>query len=492
MSETRVLLGKIAALKQRLDQVQGLANEARSVAAALVEEPEAAGLTALHQRLTEDGAHDLHLDHVVRPVVEKADVARATALPRQLAFRARRVLERGRSLIAQLRDLAEWFAPTAEDSVAPSRLAPTDPLAILYRQTTVLADTTLRMIPLFPDSTTAQLHLAEGVEIILTEVAARVQQLQAGVKQCRQEQQRLARLMTLLTALEAGQALRVAPFLELVEDLLAEAHACAPLRFTAGDPRRPAHFTAAHQLTVARIIARIVRHDPQLRGRTHDAVLAALVYDIGMLRVPAALLTQTAPVNDEQRRIIEAHCQAGLVLAAPLLLEAPWLSDAILSHHERLDGTGYPSGLRDHLIGPLARLLAVADVYASLCTPRSHRPSRETRTALTDTLLLAEQGLLDRQCAECLLQLSFYPTGSVVELADGSVAVVVATPTLRRDLNSPARPVVKVLLDPQGGLVPLPTYLDLAQCETPSIVRTLSPRESRDLLGPLLPEWLLP
>ncbi len=148
-----------------------------------------------------------------------------------------------------------------------------------------------------------------------------------------------------------------------------------------------------------------------------------------MLRVPAEILAHPGPLSDEQRRAVEAHCHAGVNLVAPLLLDSPWLAEAVRGHHERLDGTGYPDGLRDFQIKPLTRLLAVCDVYASFCTRRPYRPARETRTALTDTLLLADQGQLDRHYAECLLHLSFYPIGSVVELADGAVGVVVATPT---------------------------------------------------------------
>ena len=159
------------------------------------------------------------------------------------------------------------------------------------------------------------------------------------------------------------------------------------------------------------------------------------------------------------------------------------------AHHERLDGTGYPDGLRDQQVTPLARFLAVADVFAALCADRPHRAARESRTALTDTLLLAEQGLLDRQCAELLLQLSFYPVGTAVELGDGAVGVVAATPGSWRDLNSPARPVVAVLLDAQGHRLPRPHHLDLVQCEHNSIVRSLSVKERRAVLGGPCPEW---
>jgi len=63
-------------------------------------------------------------------------------------------------------------------------------------------------------------------------------------------------------------------------------------------------------------------------------------------------------------------------------------------------------------------------------------------------------------------------------------------PQPRRDLSSPARPVVALLIDTQGQPLPLPHHLDLAQSESPSIVRTLSGAESRELLGGRFPEWV--
>jgi hypothetical protein len=320
--------------------------------------------------------------------------------------------------------------------------------------------------------------------------ASRQRTLSAGVERQRREVGRVTRLIELLTALERGEAIDKQPFLALAEEILNDAQEGAPLRFVEGDPRSPAHFAACHGLTTARIVGRVIRHDAELRGRPLDALLAALVHDVGMIRIPPEILAYPEPFDDNQRRLVEAHCHVGVSMAAPLLLDAPWLAEVIVGHHERLDGTGYPDGLRDLQIKPLTRLLAVCDVYAALCTRRPHRPARETRTALTDTLLLAEQGQLDRHYAECLLHLSFYPVGSVVELADGAVGVVVATPQPRRDLNSPARPVVALLMDAQGQPLPLPHHVDLAQCDSPSIVRTLSAAQSRQLLGGRFPEWM--
>jgi HD-GYP domain-containing protein (c-di-GMP phosphodiesterase class II) len=235
-------------------------------------------------------------------------------------------------------------------------------------------------------------------------------------------------------------------------------------------------------------LARVVRDKAELRCTPVEAVVAALLHDVGMLGVDPAILARPGPVNDAERRAIEGHTYAGAEMLTRLLPGGAWLAEAALGHHERLDGTGYPGGLRDQQIAPLTRLIAVCDIYAALCTPRPHRPALDTRTALTDTLLLAEGGGLDRFQAERLLQLSFYPVGSLVELADGAAALVVATPTSRRDLQTPARPVLAVLTDGDGQLLPYPRHVDLAQCEGRSIVRLLPHSERSDRLGGRYPE----
>src|SRR5207248_3631178 len=134
-------------------------------------------------------------------------------------------------------------------------------------------------------------------------------------------------------------------------------------------------------------------------------------------------------------------------LAEKLLSSAGWLAAAVAGHHERLDGTGYPAGLQGERIDSLTRLLTVCDIYAALCAPRPYRPARDPRTALTDVLLLAQQGIVDKDHAESLLQLSFYPVGSVVELADGALARVIACHPGMQSPQAPARPVVAVLSD---------------------------------------------
>jgi HD-GYP domain-containing protein (c-di-GMP phosphodiesterase class II) len=483
MSETQVLLSKIAALRQRLEQAQGLLSDAGSTAASLLERgsPTTDAVGLLERKVAAGARQNGLLDGVLRQLPGNDGASESVTLPAQLTARAARLLKRSRELLAQLRALGDEPLLQHEEG---------DPLAALYRETTALLDTVLRTIQVFPEAPSAQLRLCEGLEVSAGVVADRLILLGSALTARRRDRGRIDTLADLLTTLASGQPMEVELFAALGEALIGDAQQGFPLRYLHAKPEQPARFVAAHSLMTAQVMVRLTRHDPDWRGRPLEPVLAALVHDVGMLRVPVEVLTNPMPLDDNGRRVIESHALVGADLVAKLSPGSAALIEATAGHHERLDGTGYPAGLRELQIKPLVRLLAVCDTYAALCAPRPHRAAFEPRTALTDTLLAAEKGALDRHQAERLLQLSFYPAGCVVELADGAVGMVIATHQGRRDLGAPARPVVALLTDSQGQPLPVPVHLDLAECEGRSILRSLQPGERRDLLGKRYPEWV--
>ncbi len=480
MTETQVLLSKIAVLRQRLEQAQGLLHDAGTAAASLVEK--GADPVATLERKVAAGARQTHLlDGALRQLAPGgAAGGDGVMLPSQLTARAARLLKQSRDLLLQLRTLGDEPLLQCEDD---------DPLAALYRETVAMTETVLRTVQAFPEAPSAQIRLCEGLEAVLGVVGDRLSILNGAVDQRRRDRGRLETLADLLSGLAGGRSVEMGAFTALAESVLDDAHQGRPLRFPTADARDPARFVAAHSLLTAQVLVRLTRHDPEWRSRPLEPVLAALVHDVGMLGVPAEVLAKPGPLDDAERRSIEAHAAIGADHVSRLSPHALWLIEAAAGHHERLDGTGYPAGLRDAQIKPMVRLLAVCDVYAALCAPRPHRAALETRTALTDTLLLAEKGALDQQQAERLLQLAFYPPGSVVELGDGAIGVVVAGHG-KRDLAAPARPVVAVLTDCQGNPLPLPVHVDLAECEGRSILRSLPPGEQRASLGKRYPEWV--
>jgi HD-GYP domain-containing protein (c-di-GMP phosphodiesterase class II) len=486
MTETATLLGKIASLRQRLKQAQGLASEASSAAAALFSDEDAPiDLNALLQQHVElgDAQHNLLDDSIRKLTDEQQTGIDNLTLPSQLTAHARRLLEQGRGILGNLRSLSESI-----NDLAPIKdMLPADEsLDGLYRDVSAMADTTLRLIQAFPNAPSAQLRLCQGLEPILRFISLRVDALKTKVEQRSESKNHWQILKSIMAGLHERKPVDVKVLVRLAEAILEDAKNQMPIRFYPGSQTSPIDWIAGHGLNVAQLMARVARHDPDLRARPLDAILVALVHDVGMMAVPAELLSQKEPLSEESQRIIESHVFVGTTLVGRLFPGASWLLEAVESHHERLDGTGYPGGKRATQISPLARLLAVCDVYAAMRANRPHRSARESRTALTDTLLLADQGQLDRQAAEHLLTLSFYPVGSIVEMADGAMAMVVATPLVRNDLNAPSRPVVKLLTDSRGKPYSTPRYLDLAQSDHGGIVRTLPSHEYSSIVDEVI------
>jgi HD-GYP domain-containing protein (c-di-GMP phosphodiesterase class II) len=484
MSETRVLLDKIVALRQQLERAKGLAHDAGSAAAPSpggpTSEPHCLGRL---ERQLEAGARS---DSLLHEALRQLSIADAETMPptfpSQLTSRARRLLEQGRQLVAYLRTFADQLGQkTAGDSPRGS-----DHLEKHYQDTVAMANAALRMVQAFPDAPSAQLQLCEGLEVILKTAEGRVNALRLAVTARNQREAQVDALAGLLSDLSASKPVTIKPFVALAESIIAEAQEGMALRFLWAQPCVSARFVACHSLTVARVIARVVRFDPELRGQSLEAVLTGLLHDVGMLSVPLEIVAHPGPLDDTQRRAVEQHTRVGAEMMARLLPEAAWLAESAGCHHERLDGTGYPAGLRQAQLGTLPRLLAVCDVYAALCAERPHRHAFDTRTALTDTLLEADRGQLDRFHADKLMLLSAYPVGSLVELADGAIAEVVATHPPRREARmAHVRPVIALLTDEGGQLLPVKRHLDLAQCEHRSIVRALSEADKQALLSRL-------
>jgi hypothetical protein len=100
---------------------------------------------------------------------------------------------------------------------------------------------------------------------------------------------------------------------------------------------------------------------------------AALLHDVGKLEVPATLLNKPSAPSEEEWIVLRRHPDDGARMVAPLL---PWLGQwgaAVVQHHERYDGTGYPRGLKGHEISLAARIVSVADVYEVMTAPRPYK-----------------------------------------------------------------------------------------------------------------------
>ncbi|MGW0559400.1 HD-GYP domain-containing protein [Streptomyces sp. NPDC003016] len=142
-------------------------------------------------------------------------------------------------------------------------------------------------------------------------------------------------------------------------------------------------YTRGHSERVGRASVMIARELGMEEDRVEVLRFAGILHDVGKLGVPTRLLRKDGPLTPEERRVIELHPEYGheMVRGIGFLGEA---RAAILHHHERLDGSGYPYGLAGGRIPEFARIVAVADAFDAMTSTRSYRRARPVGTALRE------------------------------------------------------------------------------------------------------------
>ncbi len=132
-------------------------------------------------------------------------------------------------------------------------------------------------------------------------------------------------------------------------------------------------YTAGHQRRVAHLATRIAAELKLPRERIEGLDLASGVHDIGKIRVPSEILSKPGLISGTEFSMIRQHPETAHDILKGISF--PWpIAEMVQQHHERLDGSGYPAGLKDGEILQEARILAVADVVEAMVT---HRPYRE-------------------------------------------------------------------------------------------------------------------
>jgi PAS domain S-box-containing protein/putative nucleotidyltransferase with HDIG domain len=142
-------------------------------------------------------------------------------------------------------------------------------------------------------------------------------------------------------------------------------------------------YTAGHQRRVA-ILAKAIALRIGIDAERAEAIyLAGMIHDIGKIYVPSEVLTRPGRLTPLEFSLVQTHVEAGYGILHPI--DFPWpLADIVHQHHERLDGSGYPRGIRGDDITLDARILAVADVVEAMSAHRPYRPGLGIDAALAE------------------------------------------------------------------------------------------------------------
>lgn len=183
-----------------------------------------------------------------------------------------------------------------------------------------------------------------------------------------------------------------------------------------------------------------------------DLAIAGLLHDLGKCKIPPLILNKPARLSGDEFEIMKSH----VLLSYAILQESGQTNQAILrgvlEHHEKIDGTGYPNGLKAGEIHLFAKIIAVADVFDAMTSDRCYRASVSPFT-VAEEMMRAASTHLDVEVVSIFLQnISRFFVGNDVELSNGAVgSVVMVNP------YSVSRPLVKL----QHDFVDLSKHYDL-------------------------------
>lgn len=237
--------------------------------------------------------------------------------------------------------------------------------------------------------------------------------------------------------------------------------------------RKHDSYSYSHAIGCSALAAAFGRH----MGYTEETIVSlaagGLLMDMGRTQLPSELLEYGGSLSMDQMALVRGHVEHGMQILASSNITDGDVVDIVRTHHERYDGSGYPDRLMGNGIPMAGRMLGIIDAYDAMTSVRPYRPAMSRHQALRR--LYAERDVLFQ--SELIEQfqvcLGVYPTGSLVELNTGEVAVVMAQNQARR-----LRPRVVVVSDALKALRQEFLWLDLMTQEKgqPSreIVRTLA------------------
>jgi HD-GYP domain-containing protein (c-di-GMP phosphodiesterase class II) len=471
VSDTRALLNRIAAVRDRLGHAHEILHDAEipptSPKRTIV-------YTAKAQRLVTES-----LQQVAKPQRR----AKSKSIP--LTNRVRACAERCRDVVDCLRQLQ----PSDDESA----------IAAAHRRCIAMTHSAVRLIQNCPESTSDQIRLGGALEALLDSLDEHLARLSEAVVTDRRNEQWIEQLSHAFTVLGRGDMLALDLFLELATAIEHDARAGKPLRILVPGPISLAadadaghawllRLVATHALNTAHVAARIVRNIPGSMGQGMPAIVASLLHDVGLVATSFTLLAHPGRISGEQVREIEAHPVRGAEIVATQIPQAAPLADGIRQHHERLDGSGYPCA--DRSPSHLARIIAVADAYAALRAPRPYRDALDPRAAMIEMMLASQRGSFDGEVVSALRKLGFYPPGCVVELNDGRLGAVVAVHSDPNEPELPAHAVIAQLTDAEGECLCTPCCVDLGVDETCAISRALAHDERMKRLGEHYPQLI--
>lgn len=199
-------------------------------------------------------------------------------------------------------------------------------------------------------------------------------------------------------------------------------------------------YSYIHSMQVGILSTIIGKNLGYKNSKLKELATAGMLHDVGKLNIPLEILDKPGPLTDEEFDVMKKHPGYAMDKLKPCSGLSHDILNGIISHHEKIDGTGYPNGLKEEKIHDFGKIIAVADVYDALTSDRSYRKSWKPHDTINFMMGCAGKHFDVDILSAFLLSAAAYPVGVLVSLSNGLNGVVINTVA-----GLPLNPVVKIL-----------------------------------------------
>lgn len=184
-------------------------------------------------------------------------------------------------------------------------------------------------------------------------------------------------------------------------------------------------YTAEHSMNVCVLAAAFARHLGLKEFEIRQIALCGLLHDVGKSRIPLEILNKPGRFTREEAHIMAEHTTHGRNILMSAATENLFTVDVAHSHHERMDGKGYPRSLRDSQISWYARIIAIVDAYDAMTSERVYGTCKASQAALQEILRSRGSHFDHKLATEFVKSMGIYRAGALVEMESGPLAIVI-------------------------------------------------------------------